>query len=245
MNLQTEKTVAEIVAGDYRTADVFKNFGIDFCCGGKVSLSEICRKKDLDFEVLKTALEKLNQTALPEELQFSTWEPGRLIDHILEKHHSYVNRNLDLITQYAEKVALVHGEHRPEVKTIARLFKAVAEELTTHMQKEERTLFPFIKKMAEARKENTLAPEAPFGTVGNPIRMMENEHESAGELLHEIARLSDNYNPPEEACNTYRVLYAKLQEFENDLHEHIHLENNVLFPMALALETPVICSLAD
>jgi regulator of cell morphogenesis and NO signaling len=148
-----------------------------------------------------------------------------------------VIENIPLIIQYSDKVARVHGENHPETVEINKLFHEVAIELSAHMQKEEMILFPFIKTMSKAKKEGTPMPAPPFGTVNNPIRMMEAEHENAGDIFKQIDKLSNNYTPPLAACNTYRVLYAKLQEFENDLHKHIHLENNILFPKAIQLES--------
>ena len=138
--------------------------------------------------------------------------------------------------QYAAKVAKVHGHHYTEVVKINHLFNEVAKELAVHMKKEELILFPFIKKLAKADKEGVIAAIPHFGSVNNPIKMMEEEHENAGDIFKEIKQLSNNYTPPKEACNTFKALYAKLDEFEQDLHQHIHLENNILFPKAIVLE---------
>lgn len=236
MNLTKEKTVAEFVTEDYRTADVFKKFGIDFCCGGKVTLAEVCSKKNISYDELTAQLNKIGQSTPDADTNFNEWQLDKLASYIVEKHHGYVSQNLELIRQYANKVAAVHGGHRPEVKAIARLYNEAADELAHHMEKEEIILFPYVNQLAAASRRNATIPVPHFGTVENPIRMMEAEHESAGNLFHEIATLSDNYTAPPEACNTYRVLYAKLKEFEEDLHTHIHLENNILFPKAKQLE---------
>ena len=152
-------------------------------------------------------------------------------------HHTYVNKNLSLITEFADKVAKVHGEHSPETKEIAKLWKAVVTELTTHMKKEELVLFPYIKNIERFSKGDLEEfPNSRFGTVKNPIGAMEHEHDSAGGLMKNIQALSNEFTPPDYACNTYRVLYAKLKEFQNDLFQHIHLENNILFPKAILLE---------
>ncbi len=236
------KTVAAVVTEDYRAADVFKKYGIDFCCGGKVSIKETCRKKNIDPAVLIDELSVIGNAVDPEH-DFAAWEADRLTHYIVDKHHRYVSSNLDLIRQYADKVALVHGVHHPEVKEIAVLFAKVADELATHMRKEEVVLFPYIEQLCEIKRKNLYAENPPFGTIENPIRNMEQEHDLAGDIMHRISELSDQYNPPSDACNTYRVLYAKLKEFEDDLHMHVHLENNILFPKALDLERERTASL--
>ncbi|TWI83090.1 regulator of cell morphogenesis and NO signaling [Lacibacter cauensis] len=239
MQTIAERTVAELVTEDYRTADVFKKYGIDFCCGGKVTVSDICRKKNISYNELAEQLYNIGNAVPDNNTNFNEWQLDKLAQYIVEKHHSYVANNIAVVRQYAHKVAQVHGGHRPEVVAIARLFDEVAEELTHHLQKEELILFPYVAQLAAAARNKVTIAAPHFGTVDNPIRMMEAEHEDAGNHFHEIGVLSDNYNPPAEACNTYRVLYAKLKEFEDDLHTHIHLENNILFPKAKQLEQQV------
>lgn len=229
------KTVAELVTENYKTADVFKKNGIDFCCGGKVSVKSICEKKNIGYEKIKLELEAVEQ---PNDLShdFKSWDLERLVDHIINVHHAYVNENIPIISQYADKVARVHGHANPEVIKINDLFRTIADDLNNHMYKEENILFPYIKNLAlvEGGKTDFQLPH--FGTIQNPINMMENEHTAVGNYGFEIAGLSNNYTPPGHACNTYRVLFAKLKEFEEDLHQHIHLENNILFPRAIELE---------
>ena len=235
MEIIASKTVAEMVTDNYRAADVFKKHGIDFCCGGGVSVAEICRRKNLDYAQIESELLALeNQNSKSHD--FKNWELDFLIDYIIQTHHSYVLENIPLLSQYTDKVARVHGHHYTETVEIKELFQEAAAELSAHMQKEEQVLFPFIIAMVKAQKEGLPMPKPPFGTIQNPIRMMETEHESVGDILSMISLLSSHYQPPEGACNTFRVLYAKLQEFEQDLHQHIHLENNILFPKALMLE---------
>ncbi len=235
MEALQEKTVAEIVASNFKAADVFKKYGIDFCCGGHVGLSEICRKKEINFSEIEDDLQKVvNQKK--DTPDFDRWNLDFLVDYIINQHHTYVDENIPIILQYADKVASVHGENHKETVEINKLFHEVANELKAHMKKEEQILFPYIKQLVKAKKEGIPMPDVPFGTVNNPIRMMEEEHEIAGDIFKRIAQLSNNYTPPEEACNTYKVLYAKLEDFETDLHKHIHLENNILFPKAIALE---------
>lgn len=230
-----DKSVAEIVTENIRTADIFKKNGIDFCCGGNVSVQKICAKKGIDYNQLKKDI--ININAQPSQKQdFNSWDIDFLADYIINVHHKYVAEANDLIIQYSDKVANVHGLHYAEVVEINKLFHILANELNTHMQKEESILFPNIKQLAIAKRNNTSVAPPPFGTIKNPIQMMEAEHDSAGIILKKIAELSNNFTPPSDACNTYRALYAKLEEFQNDLFQHIHLENNILFPKAIQLE---------
>ncbi|MBK9193151.1 MAG: iron-sulfur cluster repair di-iron protein [Crocinitomicaceae bacterium] len=229
------KTVAELVTENYKTADVFKKNGIDFCCGGKVSVKDICTKKNLSYDKIKSELELIDQT-VDSDIDFKSWDLDKLTDYIVDKHHKYVTENIPIISQYSDKVAKVHGHANPEVVQINYLFKIIADELDKHMCKEENILFPYIKNLAQVEKEAIEFTLPHFGTVQNPINMMEHEHDQVGNYGFKIAELSDNYTPPEHACNTYRVLYAKLKEFEEDLHQHIHLENNILFPRAIEIE---------
>ncbi|MCK6692755.1 MAG: iron-sulfur cluster repair di-iron protein [Thermoanaerobaculia bacterium] len=230
-------TIGELVAADYRKAEVFRKFGLDFCCGGKKSVEQACREKGLDVHALKKELADLDNQGGEKGQDFDQWALDTLADYIVDTHHRYVNESTPILYELTQKVARVHGDRHPELIDIADHFDAVAQELRMHMHKEERILFPYIKAMAEAEREGRPLPRAPFGPVQNPIRMMEAEHESAGGDMAAIQTLSGNYTPPADACTSYRVLFAKLQEFEQDLHQHIHLENNILFPKAVALES--------
>lgn len=229
------KTVADLVTENIKTAHVFKKYGIDFCCGGGISIEKACAKYKVDYDLLSADLLNVDKSD-SRATNYNSWELDFLTDHIINVHHSYVEENIPLLLQYADRVAQVHGHHYNELLEIKELVKEVAGELSAHMKKEELILFPFIKKMVQAKKEGADLPDAHFGTVDNPIKMMEVEHEDAGEVLRKIASLSSNYTPPQGACNTYRAFYAKLDEFEQDLHQHVHLENNILFPKSLQLE---------
>mgnify|MGYP001419951713 CR=1 FL=1 len=235
MNTLETKKVAELVAENIKTAHIFKKYGIDFCCGGGISIQKACEKANINFEELERDLLNVDQNR-DRATNYNSWKLDFLTDHIINVHHSYVEENIPLLIQYAAKVAKVHGERHPELLEIQNLFTLVATELSGHLRKEELILFPFIKKLVQAKIEGAGLPKAQFGTVDNPIKMMEAEHEEAGEILRKIAKLSNNYTPPEGACNTYRAFFAKLDEFEQDLHQHVHLENNILFPKALQLE---------
>lgn len=237
--MSNEKTVADYVTENIKTAHIFKKHGIDFCCGGGISIEKACAKKNVDLAVLEKELSEVD--AVKDLIEdYDKWDLDFLMIYIENVHHTYVRESLPLISQYANKVAKVHGHHYEEVVIINQLFHEVANELTSHLQKEEQVLFPFIKQLVTAKKENTKNITAPFGTVNNPIKMMEHEHENAGDIFKEISRLTNNYTPPAEACNTFKALYAKLEEFEQDLHQHIHLENNILHPKAIELEEEII-----
>lgn len=235
MNITEENTVAEIVTKNIKTADIFKKHGIDFCCGGGISIKKACEKHNISFADLEKELMHIDSST-SKAYDYDSWSLDFLIDHIQNVHHTYVEENIPLVLQYSNKVAKVHGHHYKEVVAINNLFHTVAQELAAHMKKEELILFPFVKQLVKAEKEGSKVKVPHFGTVNNPIAMMEDEHENAGDIFKEIKQLSNNYTPPENACNTFKALYAKLDEFEQDLHQHIHLENNILFPKAIALE---------
>ncbi|HCQ29882.1 MAG TPA: iron-sulfur cluster repair di-iron protein [Flavobacteriales bacterium] len=234
-----DKKIGELVAEDYRKATVFKKYGLDFCCGGGKTIEEACQNKNVDVSSLIKDLASLDdEKESSNEPDFNSMSLTDLADYIEQVHHKYVLDNLQSIQEFSNKVAKVHGNHNPETIEINKLFTETAQELAAHLRKEELILFPYIKKLEKALFNDEYV-EAPFGTVKNPIAMMEHEHDSAGDNFKKIARLSNNYTPPEYACNTYRVLYSKLKEFEEDLHKHVHLENNILFPKAIKLEQKI------
>jgi regulator of cell morphogenesis and NO signaling len=229
------QTVGEIVAENYRNAVVFKKYNIDFCCGGGRSLEKSCESKGIDISEIKEELKKVDQLGVDEGQDFESLSLNHLIDHIIEKHHNYVKNSIPVVNEYAQKVKNVHGENKAYVIDIADHFQALSDELTSHMFKEENILFPFIREM-EMANEKGESIQPPFGTVQNPISMMMQEHENAGDELKEINQLTESFTPTADACATHRVLYGLLKDFENDLMMHIHLENNILFPKAIAME---------
>ena len=233
---QKPVTIGEMVVADYRKAEVFRKYGLDYCCGGKKSLEEACRKKGIEAQKVQLELDAIDHLPAAPHQDFESWPMDALTEHILHKHHQYVSDAIPMLYELSAKVARVHGERHPELIEIAGKFNAVAEELQLHMQKEEQILFPHMIKMALAQRQGALIPRPLFGSVENPVRMMESEHESAGAYLEDIRQLSHDFTPPVDACTSYRVLYAKLLEFEQDLHQHVHLENNILFPKAMQLE---------
>lgn len=235
MNLNKELKIADVVNDNIKTADIFKKYGIDFCCGGGISIAKACEKNNTNVEQLLSELKSIAHKLIPSQ-NFNKWELDFLIDYIVHTHHSYVLEAIELLDAYSAKVSKVHGENHPPVLEIERLYNQVKNELLQHMQKEERILFPYIKELIKLKKENCPIINSHFGSVRNPINMMNAEHEMAGDKFKEIANLTMNYVPPEWACNTFKALYAKLNEFEQDLHLHVHLENNILFPKAIELE---------
>lgn len=234
------KTVGEIVKLDFRAADVFSSYGIDFCCGGKISVADACAASGADESKVISELESLQYRTGAAAHDFDSWNIGFLTDYIINTHHQYVAKAIPQILPLAQKVADVHGEHHPEVVVVNELFNELADELLSHMQKEEQILFPYIKKLVVEESAGKCTDPSCFGSVASPISVMEAEHENAGTILKQLYNLSDGYTAPEDACNTFRVLYGKLKEFEDDLHVHIHLENNILFPKSIELEQALL-----
>jgi regulator of cell morphogenesis and NO signaling len=240
MNDTKEKTIGQMVAEDYRTAQVFKSHKIDFCCKGNRTLQEVAEKKGLSLATLLQELHEVQNNTMGDQPDFKTWPLDLLIDYIEKKHHRYVEQQIPILKQYLNKLCHVHGNKHPELYGIFEHFSASAGELAMHMKKEELVLFPWVRKMVNATKDDRALGDPKFGTVKNPIQMMMEEHDNEGERFRKIAALSSDYTPPADACNTYRVAFALLQEFEEDLHRHIHLENNILFPKAEILEKKVL-----
>ncbi len=236
MNERFEKTtVGEMVANDFRTASILRRFGIDFCCGGRRSVADACRTAAVDPDSVERALEALPPLADRGEADdVTSWPLDRLVDHIVSTHHTYVRSALPTISAYLARLVEVHGERHPELARIADVFAHMGRDLWQHMMKEERVLFPYIRELA-APPDNGPLP-CPFGTVENPIRMMEREHRDAGDELRLIRELTGGFVAPADGCTTYRVCFVELEQFERDLHRHVHLENNVLFPRAVDLE---------
>ncbi|MEL1243828.1 iron-sulfur cluster repair di-iron protein [Flavobacterium sp. DGU11] len=235
MTVDTKITIGEIVAEDFRTASVFSKYGIDFCCKGNRTLEEACEKKNITVEQLTEELSNV-ANASAGTTDYLSWPSDLLIDYIEKKHHRYIEEKTPVLLQYLNKLCKVHGERHPELFRINELFLQSAQDLAAHMKKEELILFPFIKKMLKAKQTGEPIEMPHFGTVENPVAMMKDEHTTEGERFEAIAQLTDNYNAPADACSTYKVTFAMLQEFEQDLHTHIHLENNILFPRAIAME---------
>ncbi len=231
-----DETLGQIATKDLRKAQIFKKYGLDFCCGGKKTVKQACAEKGLDAAKIEQELQqadKLAATGRP--LPYNEWELDFLSDYIVNTHHAYIKKNIPDIKTYANKVMRVHGAVHPELTKVNELVLAMDAELTPHMVKEEQILFPYIKEMVTATK-NGKAEQSPFGTVKNPIKMMEIEHDMVGKIMEELNTVTDNFTLPSDACASYSLLYRLLSEFEDDLHLHIHLENNILFPKAIEME---------
>ncbi len=225
------ETVGAVVARDYRAAAVLEKYGIDFCCGGNIPLAEACRDKGVDPAALRLELEQTAARPLDRSQNYDAWALPFLADYIVNTHHVYLRENIPTISAYARKIAQVHGAGHPEVVEIAGIFDKLSAEMTLHLQKEEEQLFPAIKKLVSLEKQG----EAAAGDVEELRKVLaelSHEHDEVGAAVHEIRRLAGNYTVPGDVCNTFMVTYQKLREFEDDLHKHVHLENNILFPKA-------------
>lgn len=233
---QLEETLGQIVARDLRKAQVFKKHGIDFCCGGRKTVKQACTEKGLDITKIEQELQQADQLPASRPLPYGDWSIDFLADYITNTHHSYVRKNLPDIRAYASKVKRVHGNRHPELLKVHQLVEEIFTELSTHLVKEETILFPYIKQLVAANNFTSALQPPHFGTVLNPIQVMEDEHELVGKNLAEIRELTHDYQLPEDACASYSLLYRMLAEFEEDIHLHVHLENNILFPKAQEME---------
>jgi regulator of cell morphogenesis and NO signaling len=236
MRVHAHESLGEIVAADYRAAAVFERFGLDFCCGGSKTLHDACQQRTLDLEALLRELSDLPEDERATDATANAWPLDALIEHIVARHHAYVKTALPTLAAHATRIAAVHGARNPALKEVARLVDEIAGAMSQHMMKEEQILFPYIRSLVDAERGGVPIAASPFGTVHNPIRMMETEHQEAGDQIRRIRKLTGDYSLPLFACTTYRICFKELQEFERDLHWHVHLENNVLFPRAILLE---------
>jgi regulator of cell morphogenesis and NO signaling len=238
MSVYTEKTVRELAQEIPAATRVFEKFGIDYCCGGKKPLREACRAANLSVEEVWSSLQAAEQAAqtAPEVRPWQTEPLAEIVAHIENTHHKYTREEIARLTPLLARVCSVHGKNHPELEKMRNTFHGLAQELTMHMMKEEKVLFPHIVRMEESVLQHEPVLPFPFGSMQNPITMMEHEHDSAGEALRALRELSGNYAPPQDACISYQTLYLALADFEADLHQHIHLENNILFPRAMAME---------
>lgn len=237
MQLIQDATVAEIAANSLGAVRVFERFGIDYCCGGKRPLSDVCREKGLDAGTVERELDAAHASVQESGTNWNTAPMAELVNHIVSRHHEYLRSELPALAKRIEKVYRVYNQRYGETLTgLPEVFSRLQAELEMHIRKEEMVLFPAIVAYEAASNSGSNLPSTPFGTVGNPIRMMETEHEEAGEALAKIRKITNEFEVPEYACVTYKAMISGLQELEQDLHLHIHLENNILFPRALRLE---------
>lgn len=240
MNFSIETKVKDIVLGEPRTRPVFEDAGVDYCCGGGKSLGDACAAAGAPAEEILKRLREASAATGPEDANWVSAPLGELTRRIREKHHGYVREAIRRIRPLAEKVRAKHGESHAELAEIEQLFAEVAHEMSAHMQKEEMILFPYMEAMEQAAKRGATLDPPFFRTVRNPIHMMMKEHDAAGDVVKRIRKASGEYTAPADGCVSYQALYRELHEFERDLHEHVHLENNILFPRALELEATVV-----
>jgi regulator of cell morphogenesis and NO signaling len=238
MILSLNKTVRDLALELPQATRVFERLKIDYCCGGDKPLGEACATAGVEVENLVRMLEEAGQAEVQGNgsLDFQKATLSELIGHILDKHHVYTREEMARLEPLIDKVIAAHGGNHPELQGMGRLFQQLCADLKPHMFKEEQILFPYIVAMETSALQNRPAPFAPFGTVNNPIRMMMMEHETVGDLLRKLRALSSNYTVPPDGCISYQTLYQALEAFEQDLHQHIHLENNILFPRAIEME---------
>lgn len=240
MKISGKSIVGELVAADYRTASVFYAHGIDFCCRGNRPVEEACAENKVDVNQLLYKLENLTNSGQGDALDYQSWPLDLLIDYIVKKHHRYVRSKSDEIKPFLSKIADVHGDRHPELQEVKQLFYGATDALAQHMQKEEQILFPYVESLVKAQGNSQKLTSEGFDSLETYIaETMQVEHETEGERFRTIADLTNNYTPPADGCRTYEVTLAMLREFEQDLHHHIHLENNILFPKAVMLEKSI------
>jgi regulator of cell morphogenesis and NO signaling len=231
----TGKTLGALAAENPRAVRVFEKYKIDFCCGGDRPVEEACRQRGISIDELLAEIQAVARTK--EERDWQRAPLSELTNYIIARHHGYLRKELPEISGMIEKVVAAHGlNHGDSLLPLRRTFADLAAELSTHMMKEERVLFPLIEQMEKAAGLGFAPPPVPGGSVNNPIRMMKHEHDDAAAALAQMRRLTSDYGVPDDGCATYRALFQRLEDLEADLHEHIHLENNVLFPRTAQLE---------
>lgn len=240
-NLST-MTVREIALEMPQTTRVFEQFKIDYCCGGRKPIAEACDRAGVDAKDVIEKLEALFTSDVPQDAWIGNASLHELISHIIDKHHVFTKSELRSLAPLMDKVARVHGENHPELSELKTAFEDLSADLFSHMMKEEEMLFPFVEGLERSKDQGLPTPMSPFGTVRNPIRVMMSEHDVAGDLLRKMRSLSNDYTPPADACPSFTGLYFRLAELESDLHQHIHLENNVLFPRAVELEDAALAA---
>ena len=236
--INSQTTVREVALQMPESTRLFEKLKIDYCCGGNRPLTEACALAGIDVDDVLDMLAEVTEATAEDKgsLDFQNASLPELITHILGTHHVFTKSEMDRLQLLADKVLAAHGGNHPELIHLDELFTRLCADLKPHMFKEEQILFPYIVAMAEPAEQNRAVALAPFGTVNNPIRMMMMEHDTAGQILRELRALTSDYKVPADACVSYQTLYQALENFEKDLHQHIHLENNILFPKALALE---------
>jgi regulator of cell morphogenesis and NO signaling len=238
MSVITEKTVRELALENVVATRVFERLGIDYCCGGNRTLEQACHAANISIDQVLKSMEEaqLSSPANSKDRNWQTEPLGDLVSHITTTHHKYTRNEIARLGPLFAQVCSVHGNNHPELLQLRDIFGRLSQELASHLMKEEMVLFPYIIRMEEAVIEKAPIPPPPFGTVQNPVAMMEHEHDSAGHALRAMREISQGYTAPADACVSYQTLYKGLAELEADLHQHIHLENNILFPRAIEME---------
>jgi regulator of cell morphogenesis and NO signaling len=236
MSFTSETKVKDIALSNPAARQILEDAGLDYCCGGGKSLHEACLHADVPAEEILNRLRENSKHVSPEEANWTLAPLGDLTWHIRERHHQYIRDAIARVQPLLDKVEAKHGENHPEITDIQRLFTEVGREMIMHMQKEEQILFPYIDALERATSVHSSVEPPFFQTVVNPIHAMMKEHDAAGELVKQIRKASSDYTAPADACTSYKALYQDLREFEADLHQHVHLENNILFPRAVEME---------
>lgn len=232
MELQS-KTLAQIVNENHQTAAVFEKYGLDFCCKGKRSLQTACDEKQLSSTEIAEELTSIINMHVKPVVDFDMMSLKDLANYIVSTHHAYVKQEAPQILAYLHKIASKHGERHDELYQVFEAFDKLKAEMDDHMRKEELVLFPRIVGLETFQEQYDSGVSIEY--IQSPVSVMEHEHEDAGTLLEVLRQLTNNYQPPADACTTYRLAFAALKSFETDLHQHIHLENNILFPKSLQL----------
>ncbi len=234
---EASKTIGAFVAEDYRTAEVFQKYGIDFCCGGQTTLAAICQGKDLDLDKVLQEIAAAKSEPRQRSEDYGAWSLPFLIDYIINTHHVYLKENDDQVATYAHKIAEVHGAHHPEVVEIAAIFAKIAADMSAHLVEEEEIFFPAVKRATAAVSSEKIPDATDSVLIKSELEKLHREHDQIGDAIHKIRHLAKDYTIPADVCNTFVVTYRKLKEFEDDLHKHVHLENNILFTKVAQLQS--------
>jgi regulator of cell morphogenesis and NO signaling len=240
MNITTETKIKDVALSNSAARQVLEEAGVDYCCGGGKSLHDACLHAGVTAEEILNRLRENGKNVNPEEASWTAAPLCELTRHIRERHHRYVREAIPRVQNLLEKVAAKHGENHPEIAEVRRLFAEVGREMIMHMQKEEQILFPYIDAVERAANGKGTVEAPFFQTVKNPIHSMMKDHDAAGELVRQIRAASSGYAAPADACTSYKALFQDLKEFEADLHQHVHLENNILFPRAVEMEAAIV-----
>lgn len=238
LEINPDTRVKDFLLMDIKTAHVFEKYGIDFCCKGYKNFNEVCEEKEIDKNSILNEIYQIvnhDESAKPKE-RFEEWNLDFLSDYIVNNHHNYVRNAIPQITEHLDRVTFKHGDKNPFLYELKSTFDSLKAEMLSHIEKEEKILFHLIKYLVDCKRFEEKPKLSGFKSVEFPIKSMLAEHDNAGESTARIREITNNYNPPEDACNTFRLTYSELEEFEKDLHIHVHLENNILFPKAISLE---------